>query len=48
MPAAESGRGVEAWSDEEGGDEVIVGKSTRIDKPYLRITGRPDPELVRP
>lgn len=27
---------------------MIVGKNTSIDKPYLRITGRPDPETVRP
>lgn len=25
-----------------------MGKSTSIEKPYLRITGRPDPESVRP
>jgi hypothetical protein len=32
--------------DDEG--EAIVGKSTCISKPYLRITGRPDPDSVRP
>jgi len=25
-----------------------VGRNTSIDKPYLRITGRPDPDTVRP
>jgi hypothetical protein len=34
--------------DYEDNDEIIVGKSSSIDKPYLRITGRPDPETVRP
>jgi hypothetical protein len=29
-------------------DDIIVGKSQSIEKPYLRITGRPNPETVRP
>lgn len=29
-------------------EEVIVGKSQSIEKPYLRITGRPNPDIVRP
>jgi hypothetical protein len=42
-------RGVDG-SDEDGDEfnEIIIGRSTCIDKPYLRITGRPDPESVRP
>lgn len=28
--------------------EKIVGKNKNIEKPYLRITGRPNPETVRP
>ena len=34
--------------DEMITDETIVGKSQNIEKPYLRITGRPNPETVRP
>ena len=34
--------------DCDGFYEAIVGKSKSIDKPYLRITGRPDPDTVRP
>ena len=34
--------------DDEVVCEKIVGKSKNIDKPYLRITGRPNPETVRP
>lgn len=35
-------------SDDEIDDIPIVGKSTSMEKPYLRITGRADPETVRP
>ena len=28
--------------------EKIVGKSKSIEKPYLRITGRPDLDTIRP
>ena len=48
LGAAEAQRGGDVDEDYGDGSEVIVGKSTRIDKPYLRITGRPDPESVRP
>lgn len=34
--------------DEEYSEIPIVGKNLSIEKSYLRITGRPDPELVRP
>lgn len=29
-------------------EEIIVGKNQSIEKPYLRITGRPNPDTVRP
>lgn len=29
-------------------DELIVGRSEKLEKPYLRITGRPNPDTVRP
>jgi SAC3 family protein LENG8/THP3 len=41
-------KSIEDDDDYEGNDEIIVGRNTNIDKPYLRITGRPDPETVRP
>jgi hypothetical protein len=34
------------YDDDNG--EAIVGRNVSIDKPYLRITGRPDPDTVRP
>lgn len=39
---------IEEVDDYDDNDEIIVGRNTNIDKPYLRITGRPDPETVRP
>jgi SAC3 family protein LENG8/THP3 len=41
-------KNVEENDNYEDNDEIIVGKNTNIDKPYLRITGRPDPDTVRP
>ena len=35
-------------SEDEIEEVAIIGKSTSLEKPYLRITGRADPETVRP
>ena len=34
--------------DRDDLNENIIGKSKSIEKPYLRITGCPDPETIRP
>lgn len=39
---------IEEGDDELDFEEVIVGKNQSIEKPYLRITGRPNPDTVRP
>lgn len=44
----ETVKNIEEYDDYEDGDEIIVGRNNSIDKPYLRITGRPDPDSVRP
>jgi SAC3 family protein LENG8/THP3 len=41
-------RGVEEEDGADEWEELVVGRSSCIDKPYLRITGRPDADTVRP